>query len=312
MNYRAILFVLAVVASIYLWPEEERLVDSTGDKPSQEVGKTSQRLAKPLVSQASKIESAPVKNAEIDRSRAQLNQSQGRELVNVIEQFWADCLGKGDCLSQLATLKSTLSDSRYQLLANYNHFNREWQSVWQESELNHFTLLSDKVAEFKRLATMVWGEHATLIFADEFALYDFSLEQDSLSESLAADFLNDYQTLLIKWREKEAVLILEADSEKYEKGVSLIPSSYPPDKVREIKNQLARQYLTDKEIASIASREQQVAQQNAHIGQYQDELAALHQSLEAQRQSTSLSDSEWQTYVEQQVSQFRRDYFSYQ
>ena len=117
---------------------------------------------------------------------------------------------------------------------------------------------------------------------------------------------------MIKWREKEAVLTLKADSEKYEKGVSLIPSSYPPDKVREIKHQLARQYLTDKEIASIASREQQVAQQNAHIGQYQDELAALHQTLEAQRQSTSLSDSEWQTYVEQKVSQFRRDYFLYQ
>ena len=59
MNYRAILFVLAVVASIYLWPEEERLVDSTGDKPSQEVGKTSQRLAKPLVSQAPKLKVPP-------------------------------------------------------------------------------------------------------------------------------------------------------------------------------------------------------------------------------------------------------------
>ncbi|WP_114785421.1 chromosome partitioning protein ParA [Vibrio tetraodonis] len=312
MNYRAILFVLAVVASIYLWPEEERLVDSASEKPSQEVGKAPQRLVKPIASQESNIEGAPVKNAEIDRSITQLNQSQGRELVNAIEQFWADCLGKGDCLSQLAALKSTLSVSRYQLLVNYNHFNREWQSVWQESELNHFTLLSDKVTDFKRLATLVWGEHATLIFADEFALYDFSLEQDSLSESLAADFLNDYQTLLIKWREKEAVLTLEADSEKYEQGVSLIPSSYPPDKVREIKHQLARQYLTEKEIASIASREQQVAQQNAHIGQYQDELVALNQILEAQRQSTSLSDSEWQTYVEQQVSQFRRDYFSYQ
>jgi uncharacterized coiled-coil protein SlyX len=312
MNYRAILFVLAVVASIYLWPEEERLVDSTGDKPSQEVGKTSQRVAKPLASHESKLVIAPVKKMEIDRSRAQLNQSQGRELVNAIEQFWSDCLGKGDCLSQLAALKSKLSNSRYQLLANYNHFNNEWQSVWQESELNHFALLSDKVAEFKRLATMVWGEHATLVFADEFALYDFSLEQDSLSESLAADFLNAYQALLIKWREKEAVLALEADSEKYEKGVSLIPSSYPPDKVREIKSQLARQYLTEKEIASIASREQQVVQQNAHVGQYQDKLAALHQSLETQRQSTSLSDSEWQTYVEKSISQFRRDYFSYQ
>ena len=83
------------------------------------------------------------------------------------------------------TLKSKLSDSRYQLLANYNHFNREWQSVWQESELNHFALLTKWQS---LMASDLFGEHATLIFADEFAPYDFSLEQDSLSESLSADF----------------------------------------------------------------------------------------------------------------------------
>ncbi|MFY2506793.1 chromosome segregation ATPase [Vibrio pectenicida] len=301
MAYHYILFMLAVIAGIYLWPEEEAKVDAAGKTNAQQLELSLETMNKHSADRTVKTP-----------SKIQLANSQGRELVVALEQFWRECQRLDDCALQLSNLELQLSKSRYQLLLRYLDLNKDWQRIWVDTELNHLVSLSDKVAEFKQFAAMIWGDFANVIFADEFALYDFSLELGSLSDTSVEEFVDDYQALLAKWQRQESLLVLESDHAKYEKGVSIIPITYSPDLVQEIKNQLAKRYLTDKDLSAIIAREQQVVQQNDKVDQYQTKLSALNESLRAQRQSTNLSDSEWQTYTEKEISKFRKDYFRYQ
>ncbi|NOH72556.1 chromosome segregation ATPase [Vibrio pectenicida] len=312
MAYHYILFMLAVIAGIYLWPEEEVKVDAAGKTNTQQLELSLETMNKHSADRTVKTPSTYSVETVKTSSKVQLANSQGRELVVALEQFWRECQRLDDCALQLSNLKLQLSKSRYQLLLRYLDLNKDWQRIWVDTELNHLVSLSDKVAEFKQFAAMVWGDFANVIFADEFALYDFSLELGSLSDTSVEEFVDDYQALLAKWQRQEVLLVLESDHSKYEKGVSIIPITYSPDQVQEIKNQLAKRYLTDKDLSAIIAREQQVVQQNDKVDQYQTKLSALNESLRAQRQITNLSDSEWQTYTEKEISKFRKDYFRYQ
>ncbi|GLT17495.1 chromosome segregation ATPase [Vibrio zhanjiangensis] len=312
MNYRHLLFVLALFASILLWPEDDTQAESAGKADLQEFRQSSNRrdthsanaLVEDIIPQTSETTEALF--------AARLTKSHGRQLVSVLEQFWRGCLSQGDCTSQLASMKPSISDFHYQLLVHYPALTEDWQRVWGNAELSERLLLPDKVAEFKQLAVMVWGEFTNAIFADEFALYEFSIEQLSLAEVAAENFVDNYHALLAKWQTQEQLLSLTNQRLKYEKGVNLIPNTYTSEQKQAVKQQLAKRYLTDAEWAVIVARDEQVARQTDKVNQYRTKLSALHESLDNQKQRTNLSDREWQTYVEQKISQFRKEYFQHQ
>ncbi|MBU2895854.1 chromosome segregation ATPase [Vibrio hepatarius] len=311
MAYHYILFMLAVIAGIYLWPEEEMQVDVAGKAKIQQPKLGVETMDNHSANRAVQTVSPHSVEVLTTPSKTLLVNSQGRDLVAALERFWRDCRHLDDCSRQLSNLELQLPDFRYQLLLRYLELNKDWQQIWGGTELNRFILLADKVEEFKQIAVMVWGDFADVIFADEFAFYDFSLELQSLSHAPLEDFVDNYQTLLDKWHPQAELLALVSNSAKYEKGISSIPSSYSLEQVHEIKIQLAKKYLTDESFTAIKAREKQVTQQKNSVEQYQTKLLALQISLESQSMMTELSDSEWQIYAEQQISQFRKDYFRY-
>ncbi|WP_432579472.1 chromosome segregation ATPase [Vibrio sinus] len=312
MNYRFVLGGLTVIVGIYLWLEKEVRVEPSVSAKAQKVTSFTKEVSRPLGSPPIDASGAVSERGSTSLSMSRLNHIQGRELVMALESFWQECQRLSDCADKLTTLEPQLADSRYQLFLRYPSLIREWQQVWGDTELNKFSSLSDKVAEFKRLAALVWGEFAEQIFADELTFYDFSLGLQNVSNGPAEDFAEGYQAYLDKWQNEEVTLELQNNSAKYDKGVSLIPDTYSFEQVQVIKHQLAQQYLSAQEIQSIASRERQIVEQDTQVNQYQIKLSELQTSLEQQRLSTRLSDTEWQTYAEQQISQFRRDYFTFQ
>ncbi|MEF1306862.1 chromosome partitioning protein ParA, partial [Vibrio owensii] len=76
--------------------------------------------------------------------------------------------------------------------------------------------------------------------------------------------------------------------------------------------ELQHTYLSEQESEEIHAREQQVAEQKQQVRDYQSELQQLESKLATQRATShaGLSDSEWQRYYQQEVANFRREFFS--
>ncbi|MCV5373045.1 hypothetical protein OFD18_33165, partial [Escherichia coli] len=86
-----------------------------------------------------------------------------------------------------------------------------------------------------------------VVFADEFALYDFNLEAQKLDTQSPDNFLRSFEQLTIDWQEHADAIGLTSDQEKYERAVTLIPNSMSlPDRLALIA-ELERTYLTKEE-----------------------------------------------------------------
>ena len=114
-------------------------------------------------------------------SSAALSELQGRALQQQLESFWLTCQNEQNCQTQLEQLRSSLSVQDYDLVANYPELKQQWQQNIGSLELNQFATLAQKVAQVKLHAETVWGQEASRVLADEFALYDFTVEAQSLS-----------------------------------------------------------------------------------------------------------------------------------
>lgn len=239
---------------------------------------------------------------------------QGRTLTKALKQFWADCTKRADCNQLLLELEPRMPASFYGLLAYYPVLERQWQERLGTMNLNQFTTLAEKVAEMKRQAELVWGAHAVKLLADEFALYEFSIESQMLSQTGSEHFFDDFQLLLERWQESENAIDVETSSAKYERGVALIPSHYTSEQRNAVKKQLASAYLNLQQIKAIAMRQQQVIEQAQAVNDYNVQLSQLEASLAEQRATrfAALSENQWQRYSQQQISVFRREFFNSQ
>ncbi|MEN2269622.1 ATP-dependent dsDNA exonuclease [Vibrio diabolicus] len=236
----------------------------------------------------------------------------GRELVAELESFWHECMSNRDCEEQLALLEPYLSSARFQLLASYHQLNSQWQESVGNLLFDEQQPLASRIAQLKAEARGIWGELADVVFADEFALYDFNLEAQKLDTQSPDNFLRAFEQLTINWQEHADAIGLTSDREKYERAVTLIPNSMSfPDR-QTIIAELQKTYLTKDESEEIHAREQQIAEQKEQVRGYQQALQQLESRLRKERATShsNLSEPEWQSYYQQEVADFRREFFS--
>ncbi|HHF3041217.1 ATP-dependent dsDNA exonuclease [Vibrio diabolicus] len=241
-----------------------------------------------------------------------LTQLKGRKLVAELETFWHECMLSRDCEEQLALLEPYLSSARFQLLANYHQLNSQWQESVGNLLFDEQQPLASRIAQLKSEARGIWGELADVIFADEFALYDFNLEAQQLNTQSPESFLQAFEQLIIDWQENAEAIGLTNDQAKYERAVALIPNSMSfPDR-QTIIAELEKTYLTKDESEEIHAREQQIAEQKDQVRDYQQALQQLESRLRKERATShsNLSEPEWQSYYQQEVADFRREFFS--
>ncbi|CAE6914944.1 hypothetical protein ACOMICROBIO_NCLOACGD_02379 [Vibrio sp. B1ASS3] len=241
-----------------------------------------------------------------------LNDAKGRALKAEIETFWHTCMSDHNCESKLAELESYMSGERFALLANYHQLNSLWQQSVGGLLFDEQQPLASRVALLKAEARKIWGELAEVIFADEFALYDFSLQAEQLNSTPAQDYVQAFEDLVKEWQGNEETLGLASEQAKYERAVALIPDNVSQTEREALIEELQQTYLSEQESEEIHAREQQVAEQKQQVRDYQSELQQLESKLAMQRTTShaSLSDSEWQRYYQQKVADFRREFFA--
>ncbi|KGY09418.1 hypothetical protein [Vibrio sinaloensis] len=241
-----------------------------------------------------------------------LNGAKGRALKGEIESFWHRCTTRNDCESQLTELETRLSKDRFALLANYHQLNNKWQQSVGNLLFDDQHPLASRIALLKSEARKIWGELAGVIFADEFALYDFSLQAEQLGAAPAQDYVQAFDDLVKNWQGSEEALGLASEQAKYERAVTLIPNHISQSEREALVQALAQQYLTQQQSDDIRARKQQIVDQQQQVRDYQYELEQLKSTLEAQRSSSHahMSESQWQSYYQQQIASFRRDFFA--
>jgi len=300
---------LAIVAGILLWLNID---------PSPPLAQAQQQPMSPVV--GSESEKDPESKAYSSHSSQlpattdmarQLTTLRGRALQQQLELFWRNCHNEQNCAHQLAELQASLSESYYDLVANYPQLHQQWQQVLGSLELGQFATLNERVSELKHQAEILWGQQASSILADEYALYDFSLDAQTLASSGAGDYVIQFQQLTERWQDSQEALGFNNDIAKFEKAVSLIPSHYTPTQREQVVEQLSSIYLTPSQATSILARQQQVESQAKQVSDYQTQLSQLKSTLSSQRTTiyAGMNDAQWQEYYQQQVEAFRSDFF---
>ncbi|CAE6915366.1 hypothetical protein ACOMICROBIO_LMKGKHOH_02980 [Vibrio sp. B1FIG11] len=266
----------------------------------------SQSTGKVIVPKASETPSP------IEAMSKRFTELKGRAFKAEIEVFWHTCMSDHNCESQLAELEAHLSAERFALLANYHQLNSLWQQSLGNLLFDEQQPLASRIALLKSEAKKIWGELAEVIFADEFALYDFSLQAEQLASTPAQDYVQAYEDLLQTWQGSEAALGLESHQAKYERAVALIPDGVSESEREALIQTFQQSYLSEQESEEIVAREQQITEQKQQVRDYQSELQQLESRLASQRATShaNWSDSEWQRYYQQEVADFRREFFA--
>lgn len=271
----------------------------------------------PTATASSENAASQNKQAEAESSGGEthvknLSELEGKALFDELDGFWALCKQRDDCTEQLVRLKSELPSIWFELLSDYPQLFVDWQLTQSTIPLESIETLEERVALFKQSARQVWGELAHQLFADQFAHLDFTLDANTLEENEASQFLANYQDLLSEWQNNTATLNAETQLQKYELAVSLIPSSYSPAEIASVKADLQETYLDETQANNIAAREQQVAQQQQTVMTYHEQLDQLKATLDSQRSSSyaTWTQQDWDSYYQQQVSDFREQFFS--
>lgn len=271
----------------------------------------------PTATASSENAASQNKQAEAESSGGEthvknLSELEGKALFDELDGFWALCKQRDDCTEQLVRLKSELPSIWFELLSDYPQLFVDWQLTQSTIPLESIETLEERVALFKQSARQVWGELAHQLFADQFAHLDFTLDANTLEENEASQFLANYQDLLSEWQNNTATLNAETQLQKYELAVSLIPSSYSPAEIASVKADLQETYLDETQTSNITAREQQVAQQQQTVMTYHEQLDQLKATLDSQRSSSyaTWTQQDWDSYYQQQVSDFREQFFS--
>lgn len=288
----------------------------TGAKPRISTT-TADDYSTPITTASSENSASQSKQAEAKSSGGEtyaenLTELEGKALLDELDEFWKLCQQREDCAEQLARLKSELPGIWFELLSDYPQLSADWKLTQSTIPLESIETLEERVALFKQSAQQVWGELARQLFADQFVHLDFTLDTNTLEENEASQFLANYQDLLSEWQNNTGTLNAETQLQKYELAVSLIPSSYSPAEVASVKADLQDTYLDEAQASNIAAREQQVAQQQQTVMSYHEQLDQLKATLGSQRSSSyaTWTQQDWDSYYQQQVTDFREQFFS--
>ncbi|WP_281556808.1 chromosome segregation ATPase [Thalassomonas sp. RHCl1] len=243
----------------------------------------------------------------------EIEQASGKTLQALLRRFWRLCTAQDNCPVQLARLHSVLAPGYYQLLENFAELEQVREQLLGAELSAHDSPLEDKIARVKAINEQVWGQDAELLYRDEYALYDFSLQGRELAQlSGVGEFIDGYRQLTSRWQDKLASFDLQTAQAKYEQALSLLPLSFSESQRATARAELAHLYLTPEQAASVQQRAGQVAQQADTVASYQQGLAALNRELAQLRKTTlaHLSLAEWQSYQSQQKYRYRLDFFA--
>ncbi|WP_333918621.1 chromosome partitioning protein ParA [Vibrio crassostreae] len=240
-----------------------------------------------------------------------LAELEGKALFNELDEFWKLCQQRDDCAEQLARLKSELPSIWFELLSDYPKLSAGWQVRESTIPLESINSLEARVELFKQSAQEIWGELAHQLFADQFARLDFTLSTNTLEEIEPTEFISHYQDLLAEWANKTGTLNAETPAQQYELAISLLPNSYSSAELATIKAELQDTYLDAAQSDNIAAREQQVARQQQTVMSYHEQLEQLKATLDSQRSASHANwdTQEWNSYYQQQVTEFREQFF---
>lgn len=314
---------LVVVTSIvgYSWSSkstETPLSSSQHTEAKQHVSKTTDDN-RPISNTAGRSNNSASRGTQIQAKKPHekaypenLTELEGKALVNQLDEFWRLCQQADNCTEQLAQLKFDLPEKWLKLLSDYPQLSADWQVAESAIPLESIDSLEERVELFKQSAEQVWGELAHQIFADQFTHLDFTLSANTLKEVEATDFVLHYQELIAEWENETETLNVETPSQKYELAVSLLPNSYSSSELATIKSKLQETYLDEAQADNIAVREQQMTQQHQAVRAYNEQLDQLKATLDSQRSSNyaTWTQQEWDSYYQQQVTNFREQFFS--
>ncbi|WDE00725.1 hypothetical protein [Thalassomonas actiniarum] len=237
----------------------------------------------------------------------------GKTLQALLRRFWQLCTAQDNCPEQLARLHSVLAPDYYHLLENFADLEQVREQLLGAELSAHDSALEDKIARVKAINEQVWGQDAELLYRDEYALYDFSLQGRELAQLSGVEaFIDGYRQLTSRWQGKLASFELQTSQAKYEQALSLLPPSFSESQQAMARAELAHLYLTPEQAASVQQRAGQVAQQADTVASYQQGLAALNRELALLRKTTlaHLSTAEWQSYQSTQKYRYRLDFFA--
>ena len=242
----------------------------------------------------------------------ELQASDGQELQSTMNTFWVSCRADKNCEQLLAEYQMMLPVTDYRLLENYPVLSAEWRQVLGDLEFNHMNTLVERVEELKNQAKLVWGNDASRILQDEYALYDFTLESHVMESSNPDLYISNFQKLIDRWEDKAQQLGLDSDNAIFEMGIDLIPEHFDFSDREYISDRIASIYLSTTQKESILLRRQQVVAQKQQIKDYNSELLQFKNELSRQRSSlpSMMTDAEWQAYYEAAIQKFRVDFFS--
>ena len=247
-----------------------------------------------------------------DEFYERLAQASGKSLQQLLAGFWQQCTMKNRCQAELAQLQQTISPNFYEMLSTYlvNQVTRE--QLMGSDFIAHDSSLEDKITRVKMIDQQAWGKYAGLLFADEYALYDFSLQGGQLGEVINVDeFVAGYQTLTGNWQQSLENFGLKSPQAKYEQALNLLPPSFSASQRQTAQNRLADYYLTPQQQTSMQIRVQEVQQQTRVLQDYQQGLEALNKTLLQLRQTSKahLSPVLWQDHQSKQRYLYRLDFF---
>ena len=240
----------------------------------------------------------------------QLQSTKGKKLIESLESFWRSCLYRSSCENSLIALRQILTPEYFELVKNYPELSRLWQQRLGNFVFESNQSLTVRIAQFKHQAKLVWGEWAEVLLSDEFATYDFTLELQNLTPENPEQYREEFETLLVSFQEHD--LGLDSNLARFEKAVSSLPDTMNTQEKSAFIDELERTYLSPTQRQDIQTREQQVTAQQTRVRDYHVELNQLENKLSQQRRSehAGLTDAQWQTLYQQQVSEFRREFFA--
>ncbi|MFH0263124.1 chromosome partitioning protein ParA [Vibrio barjaei] len=255
--------------------------------------------------------------SDIQATAEAFNKARGRDLITDIESFWHRCSLAENCDVLLDKLALFLTPERFYLIENYQQLSSQWKRTLGDLLFDEQISLAARIEQLKAEARRVWGQLADVMFEDEFALYDFTIQSKHLNMDApeyisAEDYIQNFEDLMKTWQDRAESLGLVSNQAKFEQAVELVPDNLSESERDALISELEHHFLTPQQSAEIATRQQQVTQQQAVVSNYQSELQRLEASLEQQRvtQFSGLSQDEWQLYYAQQVADFRRAFFS--
>ncbi|WP_448216931.1 hypothetical protein [Endozoicomonas sp. 2B-B] len=241
-----------------------------------------------------------------------LSVGEGRQLRQALADFWQRCQQQNNCSEQLIKLKHQLTDERFHLVSQYLTINARWQRVLGDMALSDLKTLKEQVNKVRQEAFRVWTKDGFAFFADEFALYDYKLDAQSLKELPSDEFVDRYLSLREKWQSEDDVFGLTTKTAQYEQALSLMPEQYTASEREQVRTALAQHYLSREQEFVIIKRQQQLIEQQQNVQDYQAGLRELKAQLAMQRagQDSELAGERWQSYYQKQVEDYRRRFFA--